>query len=118
MGKRQLDVTEGELSLYGRDFVDDSSTYEMSAVIYKDTRKKRTFAHLIVVPYSVPILTVRCLTKEFCIPYDDGVYINPSYQVNMVMQCSDECSYIREYKWILSTADDEEIPYQDKYFPF
>ncbi|KAK7019744.1 hypothetical protein SK128_004763 [Halocaridina rubra] len=36
----------------------------------------------------------------------------------MVMQCSDECSYIREYKWILSTADDEEIPYQDKYFPF
>ncbi|XP_068213289.1 polycystin-1-like [Palaemon carinicauda] len=114
---RLLDYSDGALHLLGSDLIDSGDFFEFEVWIAKDVREERAIAQVMVEDTDVPILRAKCLTKEFCKPFPDGVYINPSYQLDMTMECISACGENLTYQWSVYDAENNPIPFKAEHFP-
>ncbi|XP_064093787.1 uncharacterized protein LOC135206294 [Macrobrachium nipponense] len=116
-GPGLLDLPKGTLYLLGSDFVDDADSFEFEVTIEKDVRQEKSIAQVVLKEEDVPILRAKCLAKEFCRAFPDGFYINPSYQLDMTMECISACDPPLKYEWVAYDSHDKPLPVKSGYFP-
>ncbi|XP_068233382.1 polycystin-1-like [Palaemon carinicauda] len=108
-GPGLLDYTGGNLTLLGDDFIAVEKTYEIEAIISKDTRTDAAIGQVHVVPYNPPILEVKCLAEALCTPDGDGVIVNPSLKMGILVECIDYCAEPYTYEWTVFHEDETQI---------
>ncbi|XP_069977556.1 uncharacterized protein [Penaeus vannamei] len=115
-GQGSLAYNKGTLTLLGGNFWSNETLYEMEAEVSKDSRMTLVYGQVMVVPYSVPILELKCIRPEFCRPTSKGVYINPYYRIPLSVRCEKKCEEPLSYKWTVSDEFNNEYADGSNYF--
>ncbi|XP_047496061.1 polycystic kidney disease protein 1-like 2 [Penaeus chinensis] len=80
-------------------FSHPETIYEVKVKVAKDTRVAYAAVAIEVMTYPPPTVSIRCVDPASCVPYQDGVLINPSNRLALLGECLDMCQENMTYSW-------------------
>ncbi|KAG7163310.1 Polycystic kidney disease and receptor for egg jelly-related protein-like [Homarus americanus] len=96
-----LEYSDGTLNLQTSSFIREQGTYEITALVSKDTRKQYTTVQVEVMQHPPPQLNVKCVEEKLCLPYNGGLLVNPSSRLALMGNCVDMCEGEMKLEWTI-----------------